>query len=223
MFTSLFFSCLLLGLTSAWDYSAPQPTCQPETSTITLTRTSLVTNPQQVTEYDYQIGHTTQEITSVIFLASTLTLTQTCTDFADPLVVTSTSFITKQVYQTQNVASLATVVVTQQSQILATNVEIVDETITQTALEDNFITSTHTVTDHETAFRTATVTETIRQFSTRVVTTPFVVTETGYQTVTDLITQTVTSTTQQQIEATITVTEHEFVTKCHDPEISYDH
>ncbi|KAK3853150.1 hypothetical protein Pcinc_040298 [Petrolisthes cinctipes] len=223
MFTSLLFSCLLLGLSSAWDKYTPQSTCQPKTSTYTITRTSLIPQSQQVTEYDYHYSHTTIDITSIIFLPSTVQLTETCTDIGEPRVVTTTSFVTRQVYQTQVVPTQATFVVTQSSEITATNVEVVDETITQTAVEDNFVTNTLTVTNHETAFRTLTLTDTIKQFRTRTETNPFVLTETSYQSYTEVETQTVTSTTQQQVEATITVTEHEFVTKCHQPKITFDH
>ena len=216
-------SFCLLGLAFAGHYGTPQATCQPRQETLTVTRTNLLEHPQQVTQLDLQYEHQTVAVTSVVLVPSTVILTQTVTQFPIPEVVTYTSLLTATNYQTTFVTHLATAIATQTSQLVATAQEVEEQAITQTAVVDQSITKVLTIINQETAFKTLTVTDTVSTFLTYTQTETFAVTETSYQTVPHYTTDTVTSLTEHTVDATVTVTEHDYITKCPEPKITYNH
>lgn len=214
--------CSILAALVTGRNDLPQKTCIPTEETIVVTTTAVNFTHDQVTEYDFKFGHQSLDVTSLILVPSTLIETQTLTSFSGPEIATSTSYVTDTIYQTEYQTSLATVVATHTSRVLATEVEVEELTITQTAIVDHTVTETLVVNAEETAFRTVTVTENVNAFDVETEVSTFYVTETSYQTVTQFATDVVTSFTEQTVQATVTVTEHEYVTKCHQPKVTYD-
>ncbi|XP_069173013.1 uncharacterized protein [Procambarus clarkii] len=215
-------SCLV-ALSLAGDHAAPHTPCQPRNQTILITRTEVNTLHQQVTQYDFQYGHYGYNVTSVILVPSTVTQTQTFTSYPPPDITTQTSYITATNHFTEYSTSLATVINTRTTQLLATEVQVKELTITQTAIVPETITQTLTIINHETAFSTVTITDVINAFVTKTKTEPFTISETSYQSYTQFVTDTVTSFSNWTVEVTTTLTQHQFVTKCKPPKITYDH
>ncbi|XP_071546778.1 uncharacterized protein [Panulirus ornatus] len=207
----------------AGHYEVQEKTCKPKFETITVTTTVVDPARDQVTEYDLRFEHHSLDVTSVVLTPSTITETQTLTSFSGPEVVTSTSYVTFTSYETDYETSLATAVATQTSRVLATAVDVEEVTVTQTAVVPETVTETLVVKNDETAFRTVTVTDNVSAFVTETEINPFILTETSYQTLTHFATDTVTSFTEKTVEATVTITEHEYVTQCQEPKITYDH
>ncbi|MPC59112.1 hypothetical protein E2C01_053127 [Portunus trituberculatus] len=222
MLRAFSFLCLV-GLALAGHYGTPQVTCEPKHETLTVTRTSLITIPQQVTQLDLQYEHQTVDITSVVLVPKTVINTQTVTFFPNPDVITHTTLFTATHYQTNFVTHLATAVATQTSQVVATAQEVEEQVITQTAVVDQIVTNTLTITNQKTTFKTLTVTNTVNTHITHTETETFAVTETSYQTFVQHATDTVTSLTEHTNHVTVTTTEHELVTKCPEPKITYNH
>ncbi|XP_069172299.1 uncharacterized protein [Procambarus clarkii] len=225
MLHAVVLSCLL-ALSQAGDHGdhgAPQPACQPKNQTILVTRTEVNTLHQQVTQYDLQYGHYGHNVTSVILVPSTVIQTQTFTTYPAPDIITQTDYVTGTVYLTKYSTAQATVVATQTTQLLATDIKINELTITQTAIVPQTITETLTIINHETAFSTVTITDTVGAFVTKTQTLPFIISETSYVTYTETVTDTVTSFSDWTVEVTTTLTQHQVVTSCQEPKITYDH
>lgn len=214
----------LLALTAASGYNhITQAACEAKTETILVTRTSVVVDQNQVTQYKDQFNHHTVDVTSIIFLSTTVTQSVQFTQYQPPVVVTRTSFVTSTVYQTEFKTSVATAVATQTSRLLATSVHVQDLTITQTAIVAESVTQTLTVPSIETTVKTVTVTDNVTAFVTRTALEPFFVTETTYNTFYQFTTQTVTSTSTNTHQATVTITDRQYVTKCYEPRVTYGH
>ncbi|XP_069172301.1 uncharacterized protein [Procambarus clarkii] len=225
MLHTVVLSCLL-ALSLASDHGghgAPQPACQPQQETILVTRTEVNTLHQQVTQYDLQYGHYAHNVTSVILVPSTVIQTQTFTTYPAPDIITQTDYVTGTVYLTKYSTAQATVVATQTTQLLATDIKINESTITQTAIVPQTITETQTIINRETAFGTITDTHTISAFVTKTKIQPFFISETSYVTYAESVIATVTSFSDRTVEATTTFTQHQVVTKCEEPKITYDH
>lgn len=215
--------CCLLGLALGDHYGAQQPACEPLHETLTVTRTSVDASQQSVTQLDLQYEHQTVGVTNVLLVPSTVVITQTITFFPEAEVVTHTSLVTATDYLTTFVTQVATALATQTSHLVATAQEVQEQVITQTAVVDQSVTNTFTVTSQVTTYETFTVTDTFSTFVTVTGTDTFVVTETTFQTALEYVTDTVTSLTETTLDATVTVTEQEYITKCPDPKITYNH
>ncbi|XP_069172303.1 uncharacterized protein [Procambarus clarkii] len=222
MLHTVVLSCLL-ALSMAGDHGAPQAACQPKHQTILVTRTDVNKEHARVTQSQPQYSHHTVDVTSVIWVSSTVVETINITQFPDPVISTVTSFITVTGYQPTYSTTLATLVVIQTSRLVAVSVEVKNLTITQTDVVSKRITQTLTITDVFTAFRTVYDTKTISDFVTKTHRLPFIIIETSYRSFYKASVSTVTSTRDNTVEATTTITDRQYVTKCFQPQVTYQH
>ncbi|KAK4293477.1 hypothetical protein Pmani_033833 [Petrolisthes manimaculis] len=229
---SLLCSCLLVSLASPAHLDAlplsrehyhESTPCQPQHNTITVTSTQVDTDLGKVTQYDCLYNQHTVDVSSILYLPSTLTETVQVTKYTDPEIVTRFSYLTSTVYQTVYKTSVATDVATVTSRVLVTDVEVEEFIITHTNVVDQPETKTITVTSLDSSITSIITTEFIKAFVTQTQFKPFHLTQTSTQTWHHQITQTETSTSTQTIDATVTITDRQYITKCALPKITYGH
>ncbi|MPC77399.1 hypothetical protein E2C01_071852 [Portunus trituberculatus] len=205
------------------DYGSPPASCTPHHHTLTIISTTVQTDLQQVTQVTAQHSHVTAFVTSVVMKPTTVTTTSTLTKYPPPLVLTHTSFITDTMVFTTYETSLATSVVTHTTHLLASAVVVTEATVTQTAVQPQSLTHTISVTNVAATFTTTFVTNTFTVFVTETSLEPFLVTKTTTSTVYQPSTFTTTAITTTTVHATTTITDHQYVTKCYQPKVTYGH
>lgn len=221
------FSCCLLGLALAegYGYDNQQTACTLQQETLTVTNTHVETAVKTVTVQNYLVNHQVVDVTSVVLVPSPLAAGEASTPLAALGVLpTTTLSFTTTLLHTSHTTVLATAVSTSTTHLVATQVDVVATfTLTQTGLVEQPVVETHTFQDLLTAVSTVTevseaaaaTVETVVQYST--------VTATSVVVVPVAATTTAFTTTTAVEEATVTLTQHEFVTLCYSPKITYDH
>ncbi|MPC78662.1 hypothetical protein E2C01_073156 [Portunus trituberculatus] len=216
-------SCCLLGLTLAAGYDAPQ-SCAPSQNTFTVTNTHVETAIDTVTVYDYFMNHKVLDVTSVVLVPSPLVPGQTVTPLPVGGVPTTTTTITSTLFSTKYQTMHATAVTTTTSRVVATKVQVVSTvTLTMTAVVPHPVTETLTTHDSVTALSTVTVTTETTSARVKIAARFSTLMATSEQVVPVPATTITTSTTTSTVEATVTLTNHELVTLCYSPMITYQH
>lgn len=219
--------CCLLGLALAegYGYGTQGATCTLQDKTLTVTNTHVEAVVDTVVMQDYLVNHRVVNVTSMVLVPSPFTAGEALTPLSDlGVLATTTLRFTNTVVLTTHRRLQATVVSTSTFRLQAPHVEVLaTQTLTQTGLVLQPVTETHTVQDVVAAVSTVTVVSEVANTTVETVARFNTVTATSVVVVPVPATATTTLTTTTVEEATVTLTQHDYVTLCYSPKITYEH